>query len=88
MPSGEGRRISGRYAGFYTVQGLTQRLSERIHNLNARKGEQGCELIEDGTRATLHLSPYPLELDPIEKAFAKVKAVLRKAEARTREAIG
>ena len=39
----------------------------------------GCEL--------LYLPPYSPDLNPIEQAFSKVKGLLRKAEARTREAL-
>jgi transposase len=35
----------------------------------------------------LFLSPYGPDLNPIEEAFSKVKALLRKAGARTREAL-
>jgi transposase len=41
--------------------------------------EQGCEL--------LYLPPYSPDFNPIEEAFAKIKGVLRKAEARTRETL-
>jgi transposase len=40
---------------------------------------RGCEL--------LYLPPYSPEFNPIEEAFAKIKWLLRKAEARTREAL-
>ncbi len=40
---------------------------------------RGCEL--------LYLPPYSPDLNPIEQAFAKVKALLRKAAARTRESL-
>ena len=33
------------------------------------------------------LAPYSPDLNPIEQAFAKVKALLRKARARIREAL-
>lgn len=39
----------------------------------------GCELI--------YLPPYSPDLNPIEQAFSKVKGLVRKAEARTREAL-
>ena len=35
----------------------------------------------------MYLPPYSPDLNPIEEAFAKVKASLRKFEARTREAL-
>ena len=40
---------------------------------------RGCEL--------LYLPPYSPDLNPIEQAFSKVKGILRKVEARTREAL-
>lgn len=40
---------------------------------------QGCEL--------LYLPRYSPDFNPIEGAFAKIKGILRKAEARTREAL-
>jgi hypothetical protein len=33
------------------------------------------------------LPPYSPDFNPIEEAFAKIKAAVRKAEARTREAL-
>jgi transposase len=33
------------------------------------------------------LPPYSPDFNPIEEAFAKIKALVRKAEARTREAL-
>ena len=35
----------------------------------------------------LYLPPYSPDLNPIEEAFAKLKALLRRAGARTREAL-
>jgi transposase len=35
----------------------------------------------------LFLAPYSPDLNPIEEAFSKIKALLRKAEARTKEAL-
>ena len=40
---------------------------------------RGCEL--------LFLPPYSPDLNPIEQAFSKVKALLRKAAIRTRESL-
>ena len=39
----------------------------------------GCELI--------YLPPYSPDFNPIEEAFSKIKGLLRKAEARSREAL-
>jgi transposase len=38
-------------------------------------------------RAVLYLPPYSPGMNPIEEAFAKVKGLLRKAEARTRQGL-
>jgi len=35
----------------------------------------------------VYLPPYSPDLNPIEEAFAKLKALLRKAGSRTREAL-
>ena len=35
----------------------------------------------------LFLAPYSPDLNPIEEAFSKIKALLRKAKARTREGL-
>ncbi len=38
-------------------------------------------------RAFLYLPPYSPDLNPIEQAFAKMKALLRRASERTRDAL-
>ena len=43
------------------------------------------ELIESRGCQLLYLPPYSPDLNPIEEAFAKVKALLRRAGARARE---
>jgi len=45
------------------------------------------ELIEGAGCELMYLPPYSPDLNPIEQAFAKVKGLLRKAGARTREAL-
>ena len=45
------------------------------------------EAIEARGATLLYLPPYSPDLNPIEKAFAKIKAALRKIGARTREAL-
>ena len=58
-----------------------------MDNLSAHKGERVRELIEGRGCELLYLPPYSPDLNPIEEAFAKIKGVLRKAEARNREAL-
>jgi transposase len=56
-----------------------------MDNLSAHKGEGVRELIEARGCELLYLPPYSPDLNPIEEAFAKVKALLRRAGARTPE---
>lgn len=59
-----------------------------LDNLGAHKGEGVRELIEGRGCKLLFLAPYSPDLNPIEEAFSKVKALLlRWAGARTREAL-
>jgi len=58
-----------------------------IDNLGAHRGERVRELIEARGCSLLYLPPYSPDFSPIEEAFSKLKALLRKAEARTREAL-
>jgi transposase len=58
-----------------------------MDNLSVHKGERVRELIEHRGCELLYLPPYSPDLNPIEEAFGKIKGLLRKAEARTREAL-
>jgi transposase len=58
-----------------------------LDNLPPHKSATVRELVE-GTGATLlRLPPYSPDFNPIENAFAKLKALLRKAAARTKEVL-
>jgi transposase len=58
-----------------------------MDNLSAHKGSKVRELIEARGCELLFLPPYSPDLNPIEEAFAKVKTLLRRAGARTHEAL-
>ena len=58
-----------------------------MDNLSAHKGERVRELIEEQGCELLYLPAYSPDLNPIEEAFSKVKGLLRKACARTRDAL-
>jgi transposase len=58
-----------------------------MDNLSAHKGGRVRKLIEGRGCEVLYLPPYSPDLNPIEHAFSKVKALLREAGARTREAL-
>ncbi len=58
-----------------------------MDDLSAHKGSKLRELIEGRECELLFLPPYSPDLNPIEEACAKVKALLRRAGARTRETL-
>jgi transposase len=58
-----------------------------MDNLSAHKVEQVRGLIEAAGAELLYLPPYAPDLNPIEKAWAKLKQLLRAVMARTKEAL-
>jgi len=58
-----------------------------MDNLRIHKGNKVRQLIEARGCQVLFLPAYSPDLSPIEEAFSKVKAVLRRIGARTREAL-
>jgi transposase len=58
-----------------------------MDNLSAHKGGRVKEIIEGRGCELLYLPPYSPDFNPIEQAFSKVKGLMRRAEARTRESL-
>jgi transposase len=58
-----------------------------LDNLKAHKPKRIRELIEARGAQVLFLPSYSPDLNPIEEAFSKIKGILRKVGARTREAL-
>ena len=58
-----------------------------LDNLSAHKSVRVRDLIEARDCAMWFLPAYSPDVSPIEEAFSKLKALLRRAEARTREAL-
>jgi transposase len=54
-----------------------------MDNLSSHKGPKVRALIEAAGAHLLFLPPYSPDFNPIENAFAKLKALLRKAAERT-----
>ena len=75
----------------YVEQALAPTLSRGdvvvLDNLSSHKVAGVCEAVEARGASLLYLPPYSPDLNPIEQAFAKLKALLRKAAARTLEAL-
>jgi transposase len=58
-----------------------------MDNLSAHRGARVRQLVEKRGCGLLYLPPYSPDLSPIEEAFSKIKGILRKAQARSREAL-
>ena len=58
-----------------------------MDNLSSHKGGKVRDLIEGAGCKLIYLPPYSPDFNPIEEAFAKLKNLLRKAEARSRETL-
>jgi transposase len=58
-----------------------------MDNLSAHKGARVRKLIEERHCELVYLPPYSPDLNPIEEAFSKMKGILRKVGARSREAL-
>lgn len=58
-----------------------------LDNLSSHKGTRTCEMIEAAGASLKFLPPYSPNFNPIENAFSKLKAMLRKAAERTVDAL-
>jgi transposase len=58
-----------------------------MDNLPGHKGPRVRQMIEAAGANLLYLPPYSPDFNPIENAFAKLKALLRKAAERTVEGL-
>ena len=58
-----------------------------MDNLGAHRPKRVRELIEERGCELVYLPPYSPDYNPIEEAFAKIKNLLRKAAARSKEAL-
>ena len=58
-----------------------------MDNLGAHRPKRVRELIEERGCELIYLPSYSPDFNPIEEAFAKMKNLLRKASARTKEAL-
>ncbi len=58
-----------------------------MDDLSAHEGERIKESIEQQGCRPIYLPSYSPDYNPIEEAFSKIKRLVRKAEARTREAL-
>lgn len=58
-----------------------------MDNLSAHKGGRVKEIVEARGCELVYLPPYSPDFNPIEEVFSKIKGLMRRAEARTRQAL-
>lgn len=83
--------INGQWFLAYVEQVLLPTLSKGdvviMDNLGSHKCAGVRKAVEDAGATLLYLPPYSPDFNPIETAFAKLKALLRKAAERTVDAV-
>jgi transposase len=83
--------INGVWFQAYVEQVLVPTLSPGdiviMDNLGSHKGAEVRKAIEAAGAKLLYLPPYSPDFNPIENAFSKLKALLRKAAERTVDAL-
>lgn len=83
--------INGECFFAYVEQILAPTLREGdvviLDNLSSHKNAAAARLVADKGARLLFLPPYSPDLNPIEMMFAKLKEILRQAEARTVDAL-
>ena len=84
--------INGEWFKAYVAKVLVPELRRGdiviMDNLSSHKRSWVRELVEAAGASLLFLPPYSPDINPIEKAFARPKAMLRKAAERTVRAVG
>jgi transposase len=80
-------RVFEAYVERFLVANLREGQVVILDNLGAHKSERVRDLIEARGCELIFLPSYSPDFNPIEQAFSKIKALLKKAAARTREAL-
>jgi transposase len=75
------------YVEHFLVPSLSKGQVVVVDGLGAHRTDKVRELIEQRGAELLFLPSYSPDLNPIEEAFSKVKALVRKVGARVREAL-
>jgi transposase len=75
------------YVEYFLVPKLARGQIVVMDNLSVHKSKRVERLIEGAGCELVFLPPYSPDFNPIEEAFSKAKSILRKAGARTREAL-
>ncbi len=75
------------YLDHFLCPALTPGRAVAMDNLSSHKAEGVRQRIEAAGAELLYLPPYSPDLNPIEKAWSKLKQLLRSAKARSEEAL-
>jgi transposase len=75
------------YVKHFLVPSLRKGQVVIMDNLQVHKSLRVRKLIEEAGASVLLLPPYSPDFSPIEEAFSKIKAILRRIEARTYDAL-
>ena len=81
------RRMCREYLGSDVPQEKLDRVLDMASRYPPADHTEPQELIEERGCEFLYKPSYSPDLNPIEEAFSKIKGLIRKAEARTREAL-
>ncbi len=87
VEGGTDRHVFESYVERFLAPALRAGQIVLLDNLGAHRTERVRELIEARGCEVWFLPSYSPEMNPIEEAFSKVKALLKKAAARTKEAL-
>lgn len=87
VEGGTDRLVFEAYVERFLAPTLSEGRIVLLDNLGAHKTDRVRELVEARGAELWFLPSYSPDLNPIEEAFSKVKAILKKAAARTKEAL-
>lgn len=87
VEGGTNKEVFETYLEHFLVPELEAGQVVVMDNLQAHRPERVRELIEDRGAYLVYLPTYSPDLNPIEEAFSKIKQLVRKTGARTREAL-
>lgn len=87
VEGGTDRHVFEGYVERFLAPSLSEGQIVVLDNLGAHKTERVRELIEARGCEVWFLPSYSPDMNPIEEAFSKVKTLLKKASARTKEAL-
>ena len=87
VEGGTNKEVFETYLRHFLVPELEDGQVVVMDNLQAHLPDKVRELIESRGAYLVYLPTYSPDLNPIEEAFSKIKQLVRKAGARTREAL-